>query len=103
MAFDIKIWYFMGMKEIIQIDQAGRVVLPKPLRDSFRLKRGDKLAVVVRGDAIELRPTKSDVRLERVNGVLVLTGEFRISEGRDLVEEAREERIDALTREHKLP
>ena len=91
------------MKEIIQIDQAGRVVLPKSLRDSFRLKRGDKLAVAVRGDAIELRPTKSDVRLERVNGVLVLTGEFRIPEGRDLVEEAREERIGTLTRRHGLP
>lgn len=85
------------MKETIQIDQAGRVVLPKQLRDSFRLKRGDKLAVAVRGDAIELRPARPSVRLERVNGVLVLAGPPLPG---DLVEETRDERIDELARQH---
>jgi AbrB family looped-hinge helix DNA binding protein len=89
------------MKETIQIDRAGRVVLPKKLRDSFRLKSGDKLAVGVRGDAIELRPAKSNVRLERVNGVLVLNGALQLPEGRDMVAEAREERIDELARAAK--
>jgi AbrB family looped-hinge helix DNA binding protein len=89
------------VKETIQIDRAGRVVLPKRLRDSFRLKSGDKLAVGVRGDAIELRPIKSNIRLERINGVLVLKGDLQLPEGRDLVAEAREERIDELARAAK--
>jgi len=87
-----------GMKQMIQIDQAGRVVLPKRMRDTFRLKSGDKLAIEVRGDAIELRPAKPSVRLERVNGVLVLTGEMPLPAGRDLVSESRDERIEEITR-----
>ena len=86
-----------GMNETVQIDHAGRIVLPKRVRDSFRLKSGDTLAVGVKGDAIELRPTKSGFRLERVNGVLVLTGEVPIS-ARDLVAESREDRLDGLAR-----
>jgi len=89
------------MNETIQIDQAGRVVLPKRLRDRFRLQSGDRLAIEVKGDAIELRPTRSDVRLVRVNGVLVVAGELRMKEGQDLVAESREERIDEMTRSAK--
>jgi len=87
-----------AMKEAtVQIDQAGRLVLPKRVRESFRLSAGDTLAVGIKGDAIELRPTKSGVRLERINGVLVLTGELRRLP-RDLVADAREERIDEIAR-----
>ena len=87
-----------GMKEaMVQIDQAGRLVLPKRVRDSLRIKSGDTLAVGVKGDAIELRPTKTGIRLERVNGVLVLAGDLP-SSARNLVEEAREERLDELGR-----
>ena len=88
-----------GMKEAtVQIDQAGRLVLPKRVRESLRIKTGDTLAVGVKGDAIELRPTKPGIRLERVNGVLVLTGEIPLPAGRDLVAEAREERLEELER-----
>jgi len=66
----------------VQIDQAGRVVLPKGLRDRFRLRGGDTLAIEVRGDAIELRPTRATGTLKRVNGVLVFTGLGRFQAGR---------------------
>lgn len=77
----------------IPIDKAGRIVLPKELRDSFRLKSGDRLAIEVKEDAIHLRPANNPVRLERVNGVLVLSGDVSIPEGVDLVEEVRNERL----------
>jgi AbrB family looped-hinge helix DNA binding protein len=80
----------IALKETVQIDQAGRLVLPKRLRDRFQLKSGDTLAVRVKGDAIELRPTKPAFRLERINGVLVLAGDMPLP-SRDLVAEAREE------------
>lgn len=80
----------------IQIDQAGRIVLPKRLRDRFHLRGGDTLAVEVRGETIELRPARSASRLERINGVLVFKGEIPLQAGEDLVAQSREERIDEL-------
>jgi AbrB family looped-hinge helix DNA binding protein len=79
----------------VQIDRAGRVVLPKPLRDRFRLRGGDTLAVEVKGDAIELRPAQTVGDLKRVNGVLVYTAPGSLA-NEDFVGESREERIDYL-------
>lgn len=84
------------MTETIQIDRAGRVVLPKRFRERFRLREGDTLAIQAKGDAIELRPTKSVTRLVKLNGVLVLTGETAVAEGLDAVAESRQERIEDL-------
>lgn len=87
-----------GMDMNVQMDQAGRVVLPKKLRERFRLQGGDRLALEVKGDEIHLRPQKLRARLERVNGVLVLVSELPIPEGRDLVSDSRDERIDQIVR-----
>jgi AbrB family looped-hinge helix DNA binding protein len=88
----------IAMKDVlIQIDQAGRLVIPKRIRETLRLKTGDTLAVGLKGDAIELRPTKSGIRLERINGVLVVTGDMPLP-AHDLVAEAREDRIHELAR-----
>ena len=40
--------------ETIQIDKAGRVVLPKPLREQFNLVAGDKLRVSVEAPVLNL-------------------------------------------------
>lgn len=90
------------MTETIQIDRAGRVVLPKRFRERFRLRAGDTLAIEAKGDAIELRPTKSITRLVKVNGVLVLTGETALPEGLDVVAESREARIEDIVQAAKL-
>lgn len=85
----------------VQIDHAGRIVLPKRLRERFGLRGGDTLAIEAKGDAIELRPaTKRGMRLERVNGVLVLTMDVPL-QPRDFTSEAREERIEAMSHETK--
>lgn len=90
------------MKEAtIQMDRAGRIVLPKKLRDRFRLRSGDTLAVEVRGDAIELRPTQATGKLRRLNGVLVFSSGSPLDPSTDFASESREERIDELTREVK--
>jgi AbrB family looped-hinge helix DNA binding protein len=85
------------MNKTVHIDQAGRVVLPKPLRERFRLQGGDTLAVEVTDDCIHLRPQKVGFRLVRINGVLVLSDSTGLPEG-DLVAESRNERIDELVR-----
>ena len=82
----------------VQMDPAGRVVLPKKVRERFRLQGGDTLALEIKGDTIQLRPSQTKGRLERVNGVLVLVSERSLPEGRDLVAESREERIEQIVR-----
>jgi len=82
-------------KTTVQMDQAGRVVLPKPLRDRFRLRGGDTLAVEVRGDAIELRPTQASGQLKRVNVVLVFTPAGPVR-NEDFVAQSRDERIEDM-------
>ena len=80
----------------VQIDHAGRLVLPKRLRERFRLRGGDALAIEVRGDAIEFRPVSGSGTLKRVNGVLVFSGGTPLEGARDFVAEARDERLDDL-------
>ena len=87
---------FYGMNTKVQIDPAGRVVLPKKIRERFRLQGGDTLVLEVKGDAIELRPQKPTTQLRRVNGVLVLVSDLSLPAQRDLVGESRDERIDEL-------
>jgi len=77
----------------VQIDRAGRVVLPKRLRDRFRLRGGDTLAIEVRGDAIQLRPIQGAGQLKRINGVLVFSGHHPLSADEQLVTQSRQERL----------
>lgn len=62
--------------ETIQIDKAGRIVLPKPVREQFNLVAGDKLRVSVEQAAIRLEPASATGSLVRKGTVLVFTGEF---------------------------
>jgi len=83
----------------VQMDSAGRVVLPKKVRERFRLRGGDTLVLEVKGDAIRLQPQQARAQLKRVNGVLVVVSDMPLAEGRDLVAESRDERIEELARD----
>ena len=85
--------------ETIQIDKAGRVVLPKPLREQFNLLPGDKLRLSVEGNGFRLEPADAGGELVRKGSVLVFTGGFpepittaRVNE---LIEQDREGRVMA--------
>jgi AbrB family looped-hinge helix DNA binding protein len=84
------------MNAKVQLDLAGRVVLPKKIRERFRLRGGDTLTLEVKGDAIELRPQKPTTQLQRLNGVLVLVSDMSLSAERNLAAESRDERIDEI-------
>jgi AbrB family looped-hinge helix DNA binding protein len=86
------------MNTKVHLDQAGRVVLPKKIRERFRLHGGDTLTLEVKGDAIELRPQKPAVQLRRVKGVLVLVSNMSLRAEGDMVAESRDERIEELAR-----
>ncbi len=55
----------------ITIDGAGRVVIPKPLRDELDLAPGDTLELQTAGQSITLRPARAAVPLTKEKGVWV--------------------------------
>src|SRR5258708_39301743 len=87
--------------ETIQIDKAGRVVLPKPLRQQFNLLPGDKLRLSVEGNGFRLEPADAGGELVRKGSVLVFTGGFpepiTTAQVKEFIEQDRDGRIMAAT------
>jgi AbrB family looped-hinge helix DNA binding protein len=76
------------------IDHAGRLVIPKPLRERLKLSAGTRVDIIEVDGAIEIRPAPHPVTLDRSRGkprlhasghVPPLTGD----EVRDLIDETR--------------
>lgn len=64
----------MGSK--VTLDRAGRVVIPKTLRDELHLSPGDTLDLTVKDDEVTLRPRRSATPLQKERGIWVFrTGE----------------------------
>jgi len=59
------------MNAKLTIDRAGRVVLPKPLRDELELAPGDALELESAGEKITLRPLRAAAPLAKERGVWV--------------------------------
>ena len=53
------------------IDSAGRLVIPKAVRDAAGIRPGTPLEVRFRDGCIEIEPTPIDVSIETVDGVVV--------------------------------
>ncbi len=53
------------------IDKAGRVVIPKPLREELHLEAGDTLEMESAGEQITLRPVRGTGPLTKEHGVWV--------------------------------
>jgi AbrB family looped-hinge helix DNA binding protein len=53
------------------IDKAGRVVIPKPLREKLHLEPGDTLEMESAGEQITLRPVRGTGPLTKEHGVWV--------------------------------
>lgn len=81
----------------LSIDKAGRVVIPKPMREALHLGAGDTVEMESSGEQITLRPLRGSGPLTKDHGVWVfhagqpmaasLTDEMlqQIREDRDLV------------------
>jgi AbrB family looped-hinge helix DNA binding protein len=84
------------MPKIVSLDKAGRVVLPKDLRDRLLLEPGDGLAIESEGDRITLRPVRPQATLKKEQGIWVYQGERSDQSIPDLIDRERNKRI----REH---
>jgi len=78
----------------LTLDKAGRIVLPKPLRDELGLAPGDALEVDASGERITLRPARATAPLVKERGVWVYRTGQRLpaSVVNDTIREVREER-----------
>lgn len=78
----------------LTIDGAGRVVLPKPLRDELDLGPGDSLDLESSGEKITLRPVRTVAPLAKERGVWVFrTGQpLSADVTDDVLRQVREER-----------
>ena|SRR5271168_3026104 len=61
-----------AMTIILTIDGAGRLVLPKPVRDELQLAAGDSLELESSEDQIVLRPVRGAATLHKKKGVWVM-------------------------------
>ncbi len=59
------------MTSLLTVDKAGRVVLPKPVRDELQLRAGDSLELESSEDRIVLRPVRGTGPLRKKRGVWV--------------------------------
>ena len=84
------------MTERLTIDKAGRIVLPKPLRDRLKLTAGDSLQMEASGDEILLRPLRGTAPLRKKRGVWVFhSGEpLSASTVEETIQQVRRERDD---------
>lgn len=82
------------MNARLVMDKAGRVVIPKPLRQELHLEPGDALELESGGEQITLRPARGTGPLQNEHGIWVLhTGEpLPASATDDLLRQIRQER-----------
>jgi AbrB family looped-hinge helix DNA binding protein len=89
------VWYNAIMITTLTMDKAGRVVLPKAVREELQLSPGDSLEVESSEERIILRPVRGNGRIYKKQRVWVMHG------GGPLSVEAVEKTIDQIRRERE--
>jgi len=80
------------MPNTVTIDKAGRVVVPKPLREKLGLAAGDDLQIDSDGDQITLRPVRTQPLFGRKDGIWVYLGPTDDFDIVDFIDQEREKR-----------
>ena len=78
----------------LRVDKAGRVVLPKPLRDRMGLHEGSNLDVLETPEGIVLKPVEQRPAMLKKDGLWVHAG--KMPAGFDVVQSIRDDRDDRI-------
>ncbi|SPE37824.1 putative Antitoxin VapB27 [Candidatus Sulfopaludibacter sp. SbA3] len=80
------------------IDKAGRIVIPKPIRDALRLDAGDVIELEQEGETLHLRPRRSGSNIRKKQGIWVYRSNSKTApvDIVALIDQLREERIQEL-------
>ena len=90
------------MNAITEIDKAGRLVVPKKMRDALHLVPGTRLTLIQKGNAIVVQTEAKPRGLYRENGILVFdSGQAVPPDSVDWLKADREERMDKVEGKRK--
>lgn len=91
------------MNTTVSLDKAGRIVLPKPVRDELQVGPGDSLEVESSEDKIILRPARGKGRMRKEHGVWVFDSGRPLSAEvvRKTIEQVRRERERSILGKHR--
>jgi AbrB family looped-hinge helix DNA binding protein len=80
------------------LDSAGRVVIPKAMRDELGLAPGDPVSIELDEERVTIRPERSGPAMRKEHGLWVFRSGEPISsdEIRQAIEQGRRERSRAL-------
>jgi AbrB family looped-hinge helix DNA binding protein len=90
----------------VTIDRAGRLVIPKSLRERAGLRPGTELTLEFRDGKIEMEPVRQQVRVARRGSRFVLEAPagappLTVERVNQMLEELREERIRSAGPSHR--
>jgi AbrB family looped-hinge helix DNA binding protein len=80
----------------ITVDRAGRVLIPKALRQELHLGPGDALELNSEGEQITLRPVRPEALLKKERGVWVYQGKPATTSIPVLIDRERAKRLGEL-------
>ena len=83
------------MNATLTLDRAGRVVLPKAIREELQIGPGDSLELEASAEAIVLRPARGSGKMLKERGVWV----FHAGTGTHVTAEAVKKTVNRVRRE----
>jgi len=78
----------------LRMDKAGRLILPKPIRDRLGLHEGSDLEVLETPEGVVLKPVEQHPSMVKKQGLWVHTG--KLPPGFDMVQAIRDHREDRI-------
>jgi AbrB family looped-hinge helix DNA binding protein len=88
------------MNTTVELDKAGRIVIPKKVRDAIGMRAGDKLDIDVRGEEVVLRSERHGKGLYKDRGLWVYdSGAATAPDTVAMIRDDRERRMRYLSGE----
>jgi AbrB family looped-hinge helix DNA binding protein len=92
------VWYYGIMNARLSIDRAGRLVLPKPVREQLQIEAGESLEMESFEDHIILRPVRENATAYKKKGIWVFHTDAPVTASivRDTIRRVRKDREQAI-------